>query len=156
MGADFPQVTLGSLAADHEGAIAIGPFGSAMKAEVYVPDGVPVIRGTNITSTRALGGDWVFVSDRFADRMPRCIVRSGDIIFPHRGAVGEVAIVPDDGRRYFLSTSAMKITIDRREANPEFVYYYFQSSEGYNEIMRFASQVGTPGIGQPLTSLRQF
>lgn len=156
MAGDWQPVPLGSLAADHEGAIAIGPFGSAMKAELYTSNGVPVIRGTNIKSSRKLGGDWVFIPEDFADAMPRCVVREGDLVFPHRGAIGEVALVPGNRDRYFLSTSFMKITLDREKVDPRYAAYYFRSAVGRSEIMRFASQVGTPGIGQPLTSLRQF
>ena len=127
-----------------------------MKADVYVSHGVPIIRGTNISSTRELVGDWVYVPEAFADAMPRCVVRDGDLVFPHRGSIGEVALIPGDRERYFLSTSCMKITLDRQKADPRYVTYYFKSETGRAEIMRFASQVGTPGIGQPLTSLRRF
>jgi type I restriction enzyme S subunit len=156
MAGEWPTVPLGSLAANDDSAIAIGPFGSAMKADVYVPSGVPIIRGTNISSARTLVGDWVYVPEAFADAMPRCVVRHGDLVFPHRGSIGEVALVPGDRERYFLSTSCMKITLDRQRADPRYVAYYFKSEVGRAEIMRFVSQVGTPGIGQPLTSLRQF
>jgi type I restriction enzyme S subunit len=92
-----------------------------------------------------------------ASSMPRCIVRAGDLVFPHRGSIGEVAIVPAGSTaRYFISSSLMKIQIDLLQAEPTFVYYYFRSLEGRNEILKFASQVGTPGIGQPLESLRHF
>ena len=156
MAGDWNSVQLGMLAANLKGAVAIGPFGSAMKADVYVSAGVPVIRGTNITSDRRLAGDWVYITESFANTMPRCVVRENDIVFPHRGSIGEVALVPADQHRYFLSTSMMKITLDQRKADPRFVTYYFRSEPGRREIMRFASQVGTPGIGQPLSSLRQF
>lgn len=153
---EWHAVPLGTLTADHEGAVAIGPFGSAMKADEYASSGVPVIRGTNIGGSRELKGDWVFIPNAFADAMPRCVVRQGDLVFPHRGAIGEVALVPGDRDRYFMSTSFMKATLDAAKADPRFVMYYLKSDAGRAEIMRFASQVGTPGIGQPLTSLRQF
>ncbi|MCW8057494.1 restriction endonuclease subunit S [Agrobacterium tumefaciens] len=156
MAGDWPYVPLGTLTAEHDGAVAIGPFGSSMKADEYSSVGVPVIRGTNIGGSRELKGDWVFIPDTFADAMPRCVVRSGDLVFPHRGAIGEVALVPGDRDRYFMSTSFMKATLDLLKADPRFVMYYLKSDAGRAEIMRFASQVGTPGIGQPLTSLRQF
>lgn len=147
---------IGALVADTSGAIAIGPFGSAMKAETYSSSGVRVIRGTNFGDTGTWKGDWVFVPDVFVDKMPRCEVRAGDLVFPHRGSIGEVAIIPDDGNRYCLSTSLMKATLDPNKADPLFVCYYLKSPAGRQEIMRFGSQVGTPGIGQPLASLRQF
>jgi type I restriction enzyme S subunit len=150
------KVRLGEIAATHNGAIAIGPFGSAMKADTYSAAGVPVIRGTNISDTRAWKGDWVFVPETFADRMHRCTVRYGDLVLPHRGSIGEVAIIPDgDMKRYILSSSLMKITLDPKKAVPLYVYYYLRSAGGRNELLKFSSQVGTPGIGQPLQSLRQ-
>lgn len=147
---------LGDLADPASGAIAIGPFGSAMKADLYAPAGVPVIRGTNISATRAWEGGWVFVPEHVATRLSRSTAHANDLVLPHRGAIGEVAIVPkDQHRRYVLSTSLMKITLDPRKVEPLYVYYQLRSKAGRAEILRFASQVGTPGIGQPLASLRQ-
>ncbi|WP_171979076.1 restriction endonuclease subunit S [Roseomonas sp. TAS13] len=153
---EWQTVPLGTLASSEPGAIAIGPFGSRMKAELYVSDGVPVIRGTNISAGRSWKGNWVYVPEEFAAEMPNCLVRSGDLVFPHRGSIGEVALVPPDGRTYMISTSLMKFRADVTRALPEFLFYRFKSYEGREEILRFGSQVGTPGIGQPLTSLRQF
>jgi len=128
-----------------------------MKADVYSSAGVPVIRGTNISETRSWKGDWVYIPEAFADAMPRCVVRAGALVFPHRGSIGEVAIVPrDEHSRYFLSSSLMKIEVDPRKADPVFVYFFFRSPQGRAEILRYTSQVGTPGIGQPLQSLKRF
>jgi type I restriction enzyme, S subunit len=153
---EYPWVPLGQLAAKGSGAIAIGPFGSRMKSEVYVDNGVPVIRGTNISKGRSLKGEWVYVSEDFAKSISNCIVREGDLVFPHRGAIGEVAIVSSRDGEMVLSTSMMKFRPDKNLANSTYLYYYFRSAAGRAEILRFGSQVGTPGIGQPLTSMRQF
>ncbi len=153
---DWSVVRLEELASVELGSIAIGPFGSRMKSGVYTTFGVPVIRGTNISSTRAWKGDWVYVSDEFADGLPNCNAREGDLVFPHRGSIGEVGIIPDDRQRYMLSTSFMKFRPDQKKVLPLFLFYYFRSASGRAEIMQYSSQVGTPGIGQPLTSLRQF
>ena len=58
---EWPTRNLGDLTASDDGAVAIGPFGSAMKADTYTASGVPVIRGLNISDTRALRGKWVYV-----------------------------------------------------------------------------------------------
>lgn len=155
-GLEWPVVKLEEVSSDEPGSIAIGPFGSRMKSDVYAPSGVPVIRGTNISTSRAWQNEWVYVSDDFADGLPNCNVREGDLVFPHRGSIGEVAIIPGDKARYMLSTSLMKFRPDPEKVSPLFLFYYFRSDTGRAEIMRYSSQVGTPGIGQPLSSLRQF
>jgi type I restriction enzyme S subunit len=89
--------------------IAIGPFGSRMKSDCYTEAGIPVIRGTNLTGGRTFSGDWVYVSKKTADELANCNVTGGDLVFPHRGAIGEVGIVPGDKDRYILSTSLMML-----------------------------------------------
>src|SRR5690606_14550664 len=155
MASEWQTLTIDEIKAPHERSIAIGPFGSRMKADVYVSNGVPVIRGNNISDTKALVGDFVFVPEQIADELSACNVRPGDLVFPHRGAIGQVAIVPTGGpERYMLSTSLMKLTCDTRRVDPYFVFYFFRSARGKHALLQHASTVGTPGIGQPLTSLR--
>jgi type I restriction enzyme S subunit len=81
--AEYRRVKLECLAASEPGSIAIGPFGSRMKADVYLTIGVPVIRGTNISGDRSLTGDWVYVSESFASAIPNCIATVGDLVFPN-------------------------------------------------------------------------
>ena len=155
MANDWKTLRVDDIKAAGNRAIAIGPFGSRMKSEAYVAVGVPVIRGNNISDTRSLAGDFVFVSEETADELRASNVFAGDLVFPHRGAIGEVAIVPDDGvPRYMLSTSLMKLTCNPDRVDPNFVFYFFRSEHGRHALLQNASTVGTPGIGQPLTSLR--
>jgi type I restriction enzyme, S subunit len=153
---EYPKVDLGDLAASDKWAITIGPFGSKMKSDLYVSDGVPVIRGANISDGNEITGDWVFVTEDFAQTVPNCITHAGELLFPHRGAIGEVALVKDTHPKMVISSSLMKFRPDKKKAIPEYLFYFFSSDDGRREILRFSSSVGTPGIGQPLTSLRQF
>jgi type I restriction enzyme S subunit len=147
--------TIDQIKADTDRSIAIGPFGSRMKSDRYVPSGVPVIRGNNISDTGALAGDFVFVNGETADELKSSNVFPGDLFFPHRGAIGQVGIVPAVGPgRYVMSTSLMKLSCNPNLADPLFVFYFFRSEQGRHELLKHASTVGTPGIGQPLASLK--
>ena len=151
----FPVTTVETIAGLDDGSIAIGPFGSSMKASLYTATGVPVVRGNNIGSGRKLVGDYVYVAQETADRLKRSLLKEGDLFFPHRGAIGEVGIVtPSDPQPLLMSTSLMRLRVNTAIADPDFVFWFFKSAMGKDEILQFASTVGTPGIGQPLTSLR--
>jgi len=141
--------------ADSKNAIAIGPFGSRMKAELYQSYGVSVIRGNNISKSRKFMGEFVFVSEETARQLQSSNVFAGDLVFPHRGAIGEVGIVPDnEPKKFILSTSLMKLTCNTKIIDPLFLFYFFRSSIGRQELLKNASTVGTPGIATPLNSLR--
>src|SRR5450756_841000 len=99
---EWQTLTVDDIKAPGDRSIAIGPFGSRMKADTYVAEGVPLIRGSNISDTRALVGDFVFVSNETADELRASNVFADDLVFPHRGAIGKVAIVPPGVERYML------------------------------------------------------
>lgn len=154
MQSEWQYTLLENVADNRKGAIAIGPFGSRLKTDAYTESGVALIRGQNLTESKALSGEFVFVSDETARALGNANVNPFDLVFPHRGNIGSVGIVPESAQRYALSTSLMKITLDREKVEPLFLYYFFRSSRGRAELLKNASQVGTPGIATPLTSLR--
>lgn len=155
MSSEWRSVSIDEMKAPAPGSIAIGPFGSRMKSDCYVSQGVRVVRGTNLTGGRSFSGDFVFITPEKANELNSANLNPNDLVFPHRGAIGEVGIVPNDGQRYVLSSSLMKLSVDRQRVYPDFLYYFFKSELGRFELLKNSSQVGTPGIGQPLTSLRQ-
>jgi type I restriction enzyme S subunit len=126
-----------------------------MKSDCYVPAGVPVIRGTNISDTRDLVGEMVYITPEKAEEVQSSIIFADDLFFPHRGSIGLVGIVPRNGApRYVQSSSMMKLTCDRSQVEPLYLFYFFRSAQGRQELLKNASTVGTPGIGQPLSSLK--
>lgn len=153
MGSNWAKVSIESIQANQQGAIAIGPFGSRLKSDNYVESGIPVIRGTNLTDGATFTGDFVYISQEKADTLGSSNVYQHDLVFPHRGSIGEVGIIVDNNR-YVLSSSLMKLTVDVSQVNPMYLYYFFRSGVGRHELLKNSSQVGTPGIGQPLTSLK--
>jgi type I restriction enzyme S subunit len=50
-GDGWRYLTIDVITAKSATAIAIGPFGSRMKSDRYVPVDIPVIRGNNISDT---------------------------------------------------------------------------------------------------------
>ncbi|WP_082634057.1 restriction endonuclease subunit S [Arthrobacter alpinus] len=145
-------IKIQDIAATSARSIAIGPFGSNLKAELYTASGVPVVRGQNIKASPYLDEeDLVFVSPETAEKLSSSMLNEGDLVFPHRGAIGRVGLVGK--QRMLLSSSMMKLTVNPAKADPKYVLYYFRGP-GERELLMRASTVGTPGIGQPLTSLR--
>ena len=136
-------------------AIAMGPFGSNIRAENFVPNGVPVIRGTNFNFDKYVGGEFVFLNDEKADELKGSNCKPGDLVFTHRGTIGQVAIIPKGKySRYVISQSGMKLTVNENKINNEFLFYFFKSKVGQYQLLKNEAQVGVPSISNPLTTLK--
>ena len=137
--------------------VAMGPFGSSIKVETFVPDGVPVISGQHLHGFKLddLVG-YNFITLEHAERLKNANVQRGDIIFTHAGNIGQVAYIPDDSKydRYVVSQRQFYMRCDRSKVIPEFVVAYFKTSEGQHKLLANTSQVGVPSIAQPVTYLR--
>jgi len=156
MAIKWPIVTIAEIAAPIPNAIAMGPFGSDIKTNNFVPSGVPVIRGGNLTSGRFNGSEFVYLTESKADQLRAANAFPGDVVFTHRGTLGQVGIIPTNThfKRYVVSQSQMKLTCDRGKADPAFIYYFFRSDVGQQALLANTSTTGVPAISRPLTSLK--
>lgn len=140
---------------DGKYAIAMGPFGSNIKSENYVDNGVPVIRGINLNYFKYVGGDFVFLTEEKAATLKSSICKTGDLVFTHRGTIGQVCLIPcGKFDKYIISQSGMKLTVDKNKIDNIFLLYFFKSKMGKNQILQYESQVGVPSISNPLSSLK--
>lgn len=135
--------------------IAMGPFGSDIKTDNFVDSGVPVIRGGNLTSGRFNANEFVYLTEEKADDLKNANAFPGDLVFTHRGTLGQVGIIPEQPfKRYVVSQSQMLLRCDPRKADPYFVYYFFKSPIGQHALLQNTSQTGVPAISRPVTSLK--
>ncbi|EOX4791656.1 restriction endonuclease subunit S [Vibrio alginolyticus] len=157
MSFDWPEFTIDELKASTKGAIAMGPFGSRIKAENFVDSGVPVLKGGNLHGAYINDSDCDFLTEEKADELKSSVVYEGDIVITHRGTIGQVSIVSDESKypRYVVSQSQLKISLDKTKVNPYYVNYYLRSRLGQHQLLSFASQVGVPAIAKASTSVKQ-
>ena len=137
--------------------VAMGPFGSSIRVETFVPEGVPIISGQHLHGFRVDDAPgFNCISHEHAERLSNANVRRGDIVLTHRGTIGQVACIPEDSQfdRYVVSQSQFYMRCDRSKAIPEFVTMYFRSPQGQHQLLANTSQVGVPSIAQPVTYLR--
>ncbi|WP_370692990.1 restriction endonuclease subunit S [Pseudotabrizicola sp.] len=85
--------------------IAMGPFGSNIKVETFVAEGIPVISGAHLRGLQLADKDYNFITEVHADKLRRSNVRRSDIVFTHAGNIGQVAIIPETAEfdRYVIS-----------------------------------------------------
>jgi type I restriction enzyme, S subunit len=151
MAVDWQEVSVESIAS----RIAMGPFGSDIKTDNFVPTGVPVIRGINLSRGRFHNDGFVYLTEEKADELANANAFPGDLVFTHRGTLGQVGLVPASPfDRYVVSQSQMKLTCNRDRVDPLFLYFFFASPVGQHALLRNTSQTGVPAISRPVTSLK--
>ena len=139
------------IALDSPRAMSTGPFGSAISSKFFKEDGVPVIRGGNLStdiSSRMSDEGLVFVSKEKAAEFQRSLVRSGDLIFTCWGTINQVGLINDelDYSEYIISNKQMKLTPDPKKADSLFLYYLFSSPIKQAEIISNGIGAAVPGF----------
>lgn len=152
---DYIEVKIDDLKANTRNALAMGPFGSRITTDNFVEQGVPVIRGCNISNGRFNSNNFVYITEEKADELKASNAFPDDVVFTHRGTLGQVGIIPKGQyKRYVVSQSQMKLTCDPLKVYPLYIFYYFSSNIGKLELLKHASGSGVPAISSPLTTLK--
>jgi type I restriction enzyme S subunit len=154
---DWDVKTIDDIKGKKPYSIAMGPFGSNITKDNFLPSGVPVIRGGNLNSEKFNELEFVFISEAKADSLKSSNAFPKDIVITHRGTLGQVGIIPVNSKykRYVVSQSQMKMRCDESIADPDFVFYYLRSPQGQYLLLQNTSTTGVPAIAQPLTSLKK-
>ncbi len=136
--------------------IAMGPFGSSIKVETFVPNGVPIISGQHLRGLMLEDTTFNFVAPEHALKLSKANVTSGDVVFTHAGNIGQVAFIPDNARytRYVISQRQFFLRCDRSQMTPAYLTLYFGSETGRQRLLANTSSSGVPSIARPVTYLR--
>lgn len=136
--------------------IAMGPFGSNIKVECFVDDGIPVLNGSNLDGITLKEDSFRYITEEKADSLKRANAHRGDIVITHRGTLGQIVYIPQNSRydRYVISQSQFRIRCNEKVL-PEYLTYYFHTSIGQYKLLSNASQVGVPALARPSTTFQQ-
>ena len=134
----------------------MGPFGSNIKVESFVDDGVPVLNGSNLEGFQLGEKSFRYVTEEKASSLGRANAHRGDIIITHRGTLGQIVYIPQTSKydRYIISQSQFRIKCNEKVL-PEYLVYYFHTPIGQHKLLSNASQVGVPALARPSSTFQK-
>jgi len=136
--------------------ISMGPFGSDVKKEFYVDNGVPILNGSNLHGFKLQEDSFGYLTKEKADSLKKCNAHRGDIIVTHRGTLGQIVYVPVNSKydRYVISQSQFRFRCKADLVDVQYLVYYFHTREGQYKILANASQVGVPALARATSTFR--
>lgn len=112
-----------------------GPFGSALKKEIFVPEGSDTVKVYE--QQNAIGKDWTlkryFITAEYYKKMQSFEVRAGDIIVSCAGTIGEIYILPENAQNGVINQALMRVRENKAVVNQVYFTYIFDqmlSQEG--------------------------
>ena len=141
--------------ADLISEISMGPFGSNIKVECFVDDGIPVLNGSNLEGFVLKEESFRYVTEEKADSLGKANAHRGDVVITHRGTLGQIVFIPQDSMhdRYVISQSQFRVRCNERIL-PEYLVYYFHTRIGQHKLLSNASQVGVPALARASTTFQ--
>lgn len=136
--------------------IAMGPFGSNIKVDCFVEDGVPVFNGSNLTSYATNDDALRYVTEEKAHSLGRALASRGDVVITHRGTLGQISYIPSTSKyeHYVISQSQFRIRCNDKVL-PQYLVYYFHTREGQHRILSNKAQTGVPALGRPTSTFQK-
>lgn len=136
--------------------IAMGPFGSNIKVECFVDEGIPVLNGSNLDGFILSEKEFRYVTPEKASSLKKANAARGDVVITHRGTLGQIVYIPQTSKykQYVISQSQFRVRCNNKIL-PEYMVYYFHTTIGQHKLLSNASQVGVPALARPSSTFQQ-
>ena len=151
LGMKFETIRIADLISE----ISMGPFGSNIKVECFVDEGIPVLNGSNLDGFVLKEDSFRYVTEEKADSLGKANAHRGDVVITHRGTLGQIVFIPLDSLhdRYVISQSQFRVKCNEKIL-PEYLVYYFHTRIGQHKLLSNASQVGVPALARASTTFQ--
>lgn len=147
--------TIGQLVKENKHSIKRGPFGGALKKEIFVDDGYLVYE-----QFHALNNDFTmeryFVDEKKFQELKAFEVEANDIIISCSGIyLGKLAIVPENYKKGIINQALLKITLDNLKMTNLLFINIFTNTNFKNKF--FGNKIGS-GIPNfpPMQQFKKF
>jgi len=111
----FPLVELKNLYIDPKNGTKCGPFGSALKKEEYVDEGIPVWNMDNISVTGQMVMPFrLWITEEKYRELEAYSVSNRDVIISRAGTVGKMCVVKTTHEKSIISTNLIRVRFGKK------------------------------------------
>lgn len=117
----------------------------------YVPEGIPLIRNSDIKENRFVFKDPIYLDNEFAEKNRSRAHQIGDIITVHTGDVGTSAVINQELEGSIGFATIVTRIIDKEKNIPQFVCWYYNSPKNKKIVINLIT-----GDGRNNLNMRDF
>jgi len=119
--------------------IRMGPFGSQLKKEELVEDGIFVLGIEHVLNKRFDDTGCKFITKEKFEELKGFEVLPGDVLMTTMGTIGRTAVVPSGIRKSIISSHLLKLTI-KKGIYPEYIAWVLGNNSPVFKKLSEASQ----------------
>ena len=149
---DWEQRKLPDLLKKSTGAMKIGPFGSALKKDIYVSRGIKVYAQENIFKDNFGIGNYYITENKYKE-LQSCELFPGDIVISMMGTIGACAVFPEHAEKGIMNSHLLRLQFGN-DMLPEFVKLLLRDAPSIKIEMEKLS-VGTIMTGLSSTVIKK-
>ena len=123
---EWKVVSITNVIKSDKNALKAGPFGSALKKEVYVTSGYKIYGQEQVIAGDEKIGDYYIGEEKYQELIT-CKVAPNDILISLVGTVGKVLVLSDNCKAGIINPRLIKVSLDENKMLPNFFKYYFES-----------------------------
>lgn len=113
--------------------VRIGPFGSLLHQEDYIPNGIPIVNPSHIINGKIIIDSNLTVSNQKLEELLAYVMLEDDVVLGRRGEIGRCAVVTENENGYLCGTGSIFI----RPTDKLNAYYLYRliSSTSIKDIL---------------------
>ncbi len=147
--------TIEQIVKSEKGSIKRGPFGGALKKEIFVEDGYLVYE-----QFHALNNDFsrsrYFIDQNKFYELKGFEVKPGDIIISCSGVyLGKLAVIPQNARKGIINQALLKLTLDESKMTNDFFVFLFSHKNFREKYFDANRGAGIPNF-PPMNEFKKF
>ncbi|MDJ0843533.1 restriction endonuclease subunit S [Crocosphaera sp.] len=147
--------TIESITKNEKNAIKRGPFGGALKKEIFINEGYLVYE-----QYHALNNDFSFeryyIDEHKFEELKGFEVKPGDIIISCSGVyLGKLAIVPEGAKKGIINQALLKISLDQSKITNNFFTFHFRHQNFRDTFFAANRGSGVPNF-PPIKDFKTF
>jgi type I restriction enzyme, S subunit len=143
---DWDYLPLEKLGLNDKTAIRMGPFGSNLKKEELVKDGILTLWIENIVNNEFELDYKQYITEKKFQELKGFQVKPDDVLITMMGTIGRVAIVPKNIGKAIITSHLLKISLNQSKCLPEYLYYFLQSNFIFRQTLRESRGVVMGGL----------